>query len=415
MAEIPRGAQFIDLILPAGGAAALEGLQTRLDVMGASDWRVVFDDGTLEQSLAPSQPMRGAGDRVWVVRQAPWHPSEPVQAGASLAVELAIESGATLAAFGIYGTYAWGLILARKVSDLYGLILLDWLYNPQISDTGELLEEPPADGQATLLRKLDVFRELWVAERAQAFEQRLPPGALSDMEGYKVLALLSPEGGFDPRFWQSFALQMALPDVQQASGNLGDEAADQPVPEPEPEPEPQDEDPLAGLSPLARAQLEAERKAADKAREEAARPAPVEPEDAGGPGISWHEGPRGPVMFMPRERYDAALIRSLQGGSTAGLRGADRTDSQLFERWWRGGGAFVTEVPSFARLFLDNVPLHKQAFLDKAAEVDGKPTLRCHLPRVCRVRAVLDEGAAGRRIRVSSDLELAPEFLLNLA
>ena len=122
-------------------------------------------------------------------------------------------------------------------------------------------------------------------------------------------------------------------------------------------------------------------------------------------------------LWVPLERYDPGLVRSLREGSTSQLAGVEAPPGELFERWFRGGGAFVTQVPSFARLFVENVPLHRAKFDELASDDEGHACLDCHLPRVARVRAVVlaPEGDAKRRILVTSERDMNPAAVVALA
>ncbi len=84
MAQVPRGAPFIDLLAPAGTAAQVVELQTRLDLVTGGGWRVIADDGTFETSAVPSQPLRGKLDRVWLYRTTPMTQGEDFQETESL-------------------------------------------------------------------------------------------------------------------------------------------------------------------------------------------------------------------------------------------------------------------------------------------------------------------------------------------
>ncbi len=425
MPQLPRGVPFIDLLVPSADKEAVETLQTRLELAGGGGWRLLADDGTMETGSSPMGPLRGDSDRVWAYRTRPWTPGEPLQNGVSLAMELAVSLQAKLAAFGVHGTYAWGLVLAEDVRWLHGLVLLDWLYNPRLSEDGEILEQPdePQAAAARLPKKLAVFSELWTAQRSMRFAASLPQGAVQQVEGLLALPLLGPQGDFDPRYWQGFALQLAIQEVQahaQASAGAPENIAPQ---TPRPAPTPSVTPPAApaapaddGLTPLARALAAAEAKAAHVADGEP-EPEP-EPEPApDGAAVRWVAGDVGPVLVMPEERYDPGLLRDLRRGSVSDLPRAERPDGRTLETWLEAGAPFVTELPLFSRLFLENVPLHKGAFLAAATEDGGAHRLRCQLPRVAPVTAVLVPAAGGRKRRIlaTSDRDRSVAEILALA
>jgi hypothetical protein len=419
MVQLPRGVPFIDLLVPSADKEAIETLQTRLELAGGGDWRIVPDDGTMESSSSPMGPLRGQSDRVWAYRARPWTPGEPLQDGVSMAMELAVTLQASLAAFGVHGTYAWGLVLAEDVRWLHGLVLLDWLYNPRLSETGEILEhpdEPPAAAERHP-KKLAVFRDLWTPQRSMQFATALPPGAVQQVEGLLALPLLGQAGDFDPRYWQGFALQLAIAEVQaHAAGAPPKEAPDPvaqlaPAPAPPP-PAPEDD----GLTPLARALHAAEVKAARAAAgEEDAEPepAPVVQGDA----VRWVNAPSGPMLVIPPERYDASIVRALSRGSVSELPSVERPSGQTLEAWLEAGAPFLTEIPLFSRLFVENRPLYKKAFLEAATEESGVFFMRCQLPRVSPVVAVLVPAtdASKRRIVVCSDRTRGVAEILTLA
>lgn len=287
MAELSRGVPYIDILAPAGASAKAEELQTRLDLIGAAGWLVKTDDGTMERSAVPMQPLRGTTDRIQVYRQQPMMPGEPLSMGAQLAVEVALQLEAHVAALGVYGVYAWGLVAMEDPRWLHGLMLLDWIYNPRIDERGEIIEsDDPVVAEAAVPKKVLAFQELWTEERSAELSKKMPEGALQTVETHLVLSLLGPGGTFDPRFWQSIALQLGLEAVRSWAGTDGEapeeesdppgtkapsDPASQPmtppaVPAPEsaqkPAAPPTSDD---GLTPLARARLQAERKAAEAA------------------------------------------------------------------------------------------------------------------------------------------------------
>ncbi len=435
MAQLPRGVPFIDLLVPSADKDAIETLQTRLELAGGGGWRLLADDGTMETGPSPMGPLRGDSERVWAYRTRPWTPGEALQNGVSLAMELALSLQAKLAAFGVHGTYAWGLVLAEDVRWLHGLVLLDWLYNPRLSEDGEILEQPddPEAAAARLPRKLAVFSALWKPERSMQFATRLPPGAVQQVEGLLALPLLGPQGDFDPRYWQGLALQLAIAEVQAhsraADGEAGDPRPPRPGPASSRPPGPRPAPPAAapgppppapppddGLTPLARALREAEARAAQVADGE---PVPEpEPEPApDGAAVRWIDAPSGPLLVMPSERYDPGLLRDLRRGSLSDLPSAERPDGRTLEGWMEAGAHFLTELPLFSRLFLENRPLHRGAFLDAAAEESGVHRLRCQLPRVAAVTAVLvpAAGDSKRRILACSDRDRPLSELLAAA
>lgn len=416
MAQLPRGVPFIDLLVPQGTAAQVAELQTRLDLITGGDWRILADDGTFEESQLPSQPLRGNLDRIWVYRQAPLTPGEGFQTAASIAVELTLLSQARMAAVGVWGLFAWGFVLFEDLRWLHGLLLLDWLYNPRIDAQGEIIQEPdPAKDAETVTAKLAVFQALWTPEAAAQLNRALPPGALQAVETHQALSLLGPDGGFDPRYWQSVSMQLALPQVRAYAAQMGG-AAPAPAAAPPPEPEPvAPAEPDDGLTPLARAQRDAAERAARAA--EAGAEEQVEDEVIDGTPVSWVDAATGPVLFLPPDRYDPGLLRSLRSGELDGLARQERPGGESLDRWMSSGAPFVSEVPFLSRLFLHDKPLHKGAFTDAATEADGLQTLVCHLPRVSGVRAVWvpPEGDRKRRILVSSNADLSPSTIAKIA
>jgi hypothetical protein len=427
VAELPRGVPYIDILAPAGTAAKAEDIQTRLDLIGADGWLVKIDDGTMERSAVPMQPLRGTTDRIQIHRQQPLMPGEPLEMGAQLAIEMAVHTEAHVAALGVYGVYAWGLIAMEDARWLYGLMLLDWIYNPRLDARGEIIEsDDPALADAAVPKKVMAFAELWTPERAASLEAKLPEGALHVMETHRVLTLLGPGGTFDPRFWQSLALQLGLDAVRDWAG----------VREPGTETTPGEEDdgagptnpalapaagnspaaPVApaapddGLTPLARARLEAERRAVEQlaAGAEHAESDVLPDEAVEGGAVSWLETSRGVLLWIPQERFDPAWLRDLRRGSTSGLALSERPGGERFEGWLAGGAPFATELSSMAGLMAENVPLYRGAWDGAAVERDGFSTLICQLPRVSQVLGVFvpPEASSPRRILVSSDLEI---------
>jgi hypothetical protein len=427
MADLPAGTVFIDLLVPPGTSQRIQDLQTRLDLVGGGEWRVIADDGTMESSSLPLQPVRGTDERLWVCRTHPFTPTDNLQSAASMALELSGMCNARMAAVGVAGMYAWGFVLVDDFHSLYGLLLLDWLYNPRVSSKGEVVEDPePSEVEAEMQAKTAMFSQLWTTQGSQLLMSQLPPGVLQQVEGYQALSLLGPSGQFDPRLWQGLAMQLVLPMLQvTAAGGLPPAAPGSPsAPSPaapagvatEPSQAAVPEPPSDGLTPLARAQLEAgERLVAGESAEAPAEAPEATPID--GESLHWRDGEQGFVLWMPKERFDADLLRALQGGDFGRLQRAERPPSEQQERWIAGGGVFVTELPSFSRLFVDGVPLYRAAFEAASAEENGLAVLSCHLPRVCRVRAVVvaDDGPSGRRILVSSNPELAATEVVRLA
>jgi hypothetical protein len=409
MAQLPRGVPFIDLLVPQGTAVQVAELQTRLDLVTGGGWRILADDGTFEDSSLPSQPVRGKLDRIWVYRAQPLVQGDNLEMAASIAVELALLSQARLAAVGVWGLFAWSFVLFEDLRWLHGLLLLDWLYNPRLDARGEIVEEPnPADDAATVTAKLGAFQALWTPEAAVQLGRALPAGVVQPVETHHALSLLGPDGGFDPRYWQSLSMQLVLPQVRAW-------AAKAPGAPPAPPPKaPEPSLPDDGLTPLARAAQEA----AERARVAAEEGPGEEPEEAlAGAPVRWADGPRGPVLWLPPDRYEPGLLRQLRAGSLDGVGRSERPSGEVLERWMGAGTPFVTEVPFLSRLFLDDKPLHNAGFAAAAEAVDGLDTVVCHLPRVARVRAVIvpAEGAAARRILVASDPELGPAQIKAIA
>ncbi len=439
MPELPRGAVYIDLLVPEGTSSRVDDLQTRLDLVAAGDWRVLTDDGSMERSSQPMQPLRGSNERLWVVRSHPFTPTDNLQTAASLAVELAGMASPRLAAVGVSGLYSWGFVLVDDFHSLFGLLLLDWLYNPRLSAHGEVLEtEDPATIEAEFRAKGAAFGKLWRVEHSQQLMSQLPPGVLQPVESYQALSLLGPGGRFDPRLWQGLAMQLVLPGVKMLSSDAtsGSAAASQPPEASHPSAAPAQSSgaaaasippsesssggsraqtpPADGMTPLARAQLEAERRSA--AGEEAPPQPQVEELASLEGAVSWHETARGPLLFLSRERFDADLIRACQGGDFAGLQRSERPTGQQQELWSEAGSPFVAEVPSFSSLFLDGVPLHRGAFEAAAVKKGSYSVLSCQLQRVCRVQAVLDQNDSGdRRIIVCSETSISPSDVLRLS
>jgi len=423
---------YIDMLVPEGTSQHVEDLQTRLDLVAGGDWRVVSDDGTMERSAQPLQPLRGSQERIWVVRAHPFTPTDNLQVAASLAVELAGMSQASIAAVGVSGIFAWGFVLVDDFHSLFGLLLLDWLYNPRLGAGGDVLEtDDPATLETEMRAKAESFGQLWTVETSKLLMSQLPPGVLQPVESYQALSLLGPGGRFDPRLWQGLAMQLVLPVVQMFS--TGAAPAGQPSPSrAAPDPSLQPKSPVAaeqrppprapsatppvedGLTPLARAQLEADQRRV--AGEKAPPPAPVEELSAVSGVVYWRDSEEGPVLCFSRERFDADLIRACQGGDFEGLARSERPTGQQQELWQEAGSPFVAELPSFARLFLDGVPLHRSAFEAAAGEQGDYSVLSCQLQRVCRVQAVLvDQDSDSRRILVCSDDSISSSEVLRLS
>jgi len=410
MPNVPRGAPLVDLLVPVGTSGALSDVQTRLDLAGGAGWRLLADDGSMEVSMIPSMPLRGSLERVWAVRSAPLQQGEPLQEAVGIGMEVAMTTQAHLAAVGVYGVIGWGVVLFDEPKWLYGLTLLEWLYNPQLAADGSIIEEEPdqAASEANLRNKVRLFPRLFTAEATQRFVGRVPPGAIQEVETMQALSLLGPGGTFDPRYWQSFSMQMALAEVQAlaaaSGGAVGAAPGAQPGPPgpvpiaPQAPPPPPDD----GLTPLQRARRDAERKAADAAANPEPEPEPEPEEQPDGQAVRWVDGDP-PVLVVPVERLDASLLRDLQAGSHDGLARSERPPGALFERWMESGAHFVTEVPFLSRLFLDNAPLHKAAFLERSTDDGGLRWLDCHLPRVGRVRLVWVQQGDQRRLVLGSD------------
>ena len=427
------------MLVPAGTSQHVEDLQTRIDLVAGGDWRVFSDDGTMERSAQPMQPVRGSDDRIWVVRSHPFTPTDNLQAAASLAVELAGMSQARVAAVGVSGLFAWGFVLVDDFHSLFGLLLLDWLYNPRLGAGGDVLEtDDPAILEAEMRTKSSSFAQLWTAQTSRMLKSQLPPGVLQPVESYQALSLLGPGGRFDPRLWQGLAMQLVLPLVQMLSTKAG--PGEQPpspgsVPGPAPKsPAPQPPSPLGrmpspppagpppttgapaddGLTPLARAQREAERRRVEGDQNPA--PPPLEELSVVDGVVNWRDFEGGLVLCLSRERFDADLIRACQGGDFGGLARSERPTGEQQEFWQEAGSPFVAELPSFARLFLDGVPLHRSAF-EAAARAEGDHSvLSCQLQRVCRVQALLvDQGSDARRILVCSDDSIPSSEVLRLS
>ena len=444
MAELPRGVPYIEILAPAGTSAKVEDLQTRLDLIGAHGWIVRGDDGTMEHSAVPMQPLRGNLDRIQVYRQTPIAPGEPMNLGAQLTVELAMQTGAHLAGLGVYGVYAWGLLAIEDIRWLYGLMLLDWIYNPRLDERGELIEsDDPVVAESAVPKKVMAFAELWTPERSAQLASKLPEGAMQEVESHQVLSLLGPGGSFDPRFWQSVALQMGIDAVRSWAAEKfgtaveGAEPVGQPKGASAPPSPPSSSSAMSpgagaggtgvpaadlasvkvtppdGLTPLQRARLEAERRTAEAAERGAEEVEEVEEEIEGG-AVQWLDTSIGPVLWFPSERFDAALVRDLRTGSTDGLGRSERPSGEVLERWMENGAAFATEVSSMARLMLDNVPVYRAVWDEKSEGFEGFSSLLCQLPRVSQVRAFLvpEREDRRRRILVCSDLSLTGDELL---
>lgn len=441
MPNVPRGAPMVDLLVPVGTSGALPAVQTRLELSGGAGWRLLADDGTMEVSMIPSMPLRGNLERVWAVRSAPLRQGEPLQEAVGMGMEVALTCQAHLAAVGVYGVIGWGVVLFDEPKWLYGLTLLEWLYNPRLAADGTLIEEEPdaAAAEANLRIKIRLFPRLFTSEAVHRFVGRVPEGAIQPVESMQALSLLGPGGGFDPRYWQSFSMQMALAEVQAlaaqqeaAAGQLpggqpgpgtahpmGGQSSPSmrpaslgpasrgPAPAPAPVAPPPPDD---GLTPLQRARRDAERKAAEVAANPEPEPVPeaAQADLPDGESVRWIDGER-PVLVVPVDRLDASELRELQNGSHEALARSERPSGELFERWMESGRHFVTEVPFLSRLFLDNAPLHKQAFLERATEEGSLRWLDCHLPRVARVRAVWVPEGEGRTLAVGSDRDASAQ------
>ena len=430
MPDVPRGAPLVDLLVPQGTSKALPDVQTRLELAGGAGWRLLADDGTMETSMIPSMPLRGSLERVWAVRQMPLMQGEPLQEAVGIGLEVAITCQAHLAAVGVYGVIGWGVVLFDEPKWLYGLTLLEWLYNPRLAPDGTLIQEEPdaAAAEANLRAKVRLFPQLFTEEATSRFVGRIPPGAVQAVESMQALTLLGPGGGFDPRYWQSFAVQMATAEVQAlaakkavAAGpppgsNLAAPAppaqpsglAPAPAASPPVAPEPDD-----GLTPLQRARRAAERKAAEAAANpEPEAQEPAEDEAPDGQPVRWVDGDR-PLLVIPQERLDAAMVREVQGGSLEPLARSERPTGSLFERWMESGTHFVTSVPFLSRLFLDNAPLHEAAFAERAARQGELEWLDCHLPRVGRVRAIRSVSGDNNTIVLGSDRDATASTIVD--
>ena len=447
MVELPQGVVYIDMLVPEGTSQRVEDLQTRLNLVAAGDWRVLADDGSMERSAQPMQPMRGGDERLWVVRAHPFVPSDNLQEAASVAVELAGMCQARLAAVGVCGLFSWGFVLVDDFHSLFGLLLLDWLYNPRLDASGQVLEtDDPATIDAEFQAKGLAFGKLWTSRNSQLLMSQLPPGVLQPVESFQALSLLGPGGRFDPRMWQGLAMQLVLPVLQLSATGPGAAPSAQPgiaTPAPVPPHSPASSPvfgapsrhqmpaaptaaaagatsagssvpPDDGLTPLARAQREADQR---QAAGEAAAPSPSLDELVELAGeVRWCESEQGPLLYLSRDRFDADLIRACQGGDFGGLQRSERPDGQRQELWLAAGSPFVAELPSFSRLFLEGVPLHRRAF-EAAAAPDGElAVLWCQLQRVCRVQAVLvDQHSQDRRILVCSAPSLSAATVLQLS
>lgn len=442
MASLPPSVPYIDLLMPPGAGPVVEQLQTRLELMGAGAWRTYPSDATLEQ-MAPLQPLEPGCERMALGRLQQWNPREPMDIGAQLAVELALSTQARMTALSVSGTFAWAMVVAEDARWIHGLLLMDWLYNPRISSKGEAFEgTAPEALKAELAEKLRVFRQIWTPERSAAFAKKLPAGALQEIEGYVALMLLSPQGTFDPRYWQSFALQVAVKEVRDlhaqspkegvpspaaqavpgaaaagpAEGGAPSRAAAPRVPSAAAAPSKGDAGAGDGLSALARAQVEAERRAKESAGQPEQAPPSVVDEN-GGPGVRWSELAGSPMLWVPEGRLEASDLRELRGGDHALLRRSERPEGDVWERWIGGGAAFATEVPVLSRLFVDGVPVHRGSWEAMAQHIGGFSVAECQLPRVAPVRVVVvpAEGDRPRRVLATSVLDLSPTALVRLA
>lgn len=418
MTDLPRGVPFIDLLVPAGTAAKVQDLQTRLDLVGGDLWRVRADDGTMEDSVVPMRPVRGAEDRIQVFRSQPLMPGEGLEGAAALAVEIIQLVQPRLLAVGVYGVYAWGMVLMEDIRWLHGLVLLDWLYNPRLDDRGEVVPEDDETPPARMLQaKLQVFDQLWTPTRSAMLAQRLPQGALQQVEGYLALTLLGPGGVFDPRYWQGFSMQVAMAEVRAwaaappTGGRPLEPATPAPPPKPSAPPPPDD-----GLTPLARAQREVERRAAVEG-DQPQEPEPILESEGGGPAMRWVSGTGGQLLVIPAERFEPRLLKKLRESGTEGLDRSERPSPEAMADWRRSGAHFVTEVPFLSRLFLDGRPLHRAAFEAASVDQDGLATLECHLPRVSRVRAIRvpPAGDGSSRILVCTDPAVPAREMVSIA
>ena len=76
----------------------------------------------------------------------------------------------------------------------------------------------------------------------------------------------------------------------------------------------------------------------------------------------------------------------------------------------------MAELPSFSRLFLDGVPLHRSSFEAAASTAGDFAVLSCQLQRVCPVQAVVvEQDGTSRRILVSSDRSMSAPEVVRLA
>jgi hypothetical protein len=442
MPDVPKGVPYLDLLVPPGTGIHAQELETRIALMNLGSWRVLADDGTMERTT-PLQPLRGDLDRVQVVRSQQLFPGEPLEVAANLLVEMALTCGAQLAALGVGGTYAWGMVVAEDPRWLHGLVLLDWLHNPRVSSTGELIEDqqavPGPAATAELQAKLAVFRRLWTPERSLAFARRLPQGALQQVEHLLALSVLGPNLSFDPRYWQGLALQLAVTEVRSLAAEATTAGPTPPAPgrgsAPPPGPgagrsptSPPAAPPAAGRaaasattaapapagpSALARAHADAERRRQDGSS--APAPAVVEV-PVSGPMVRWERVEGRLFLVAPEGRLDTAAIRALREGNLDALTRAERPDAEAIEQWTSEGAHFATEVPVLSRLFVDGAPMHRGRWDELSRVTDLGTTVECQLPRVSPVLALLVPEAEGRprRILITSDLGLAPRVLPRL-
>lgn len=421
MSELPAGVPFIDLLVPPGTKAKAQDLQTHLDLVGGGLWRVRVDDGTMEDSIVPMQPIRGTMERIQVYRRGTFMGGETMDEAAALAVDTAKLVSPALVAVGVYGVYAWAMVLVEDVRWLHGLVLLDWLYNPRLDERGGMVPEDDESPPDDLLRaKLAVFRQIWTPARSAAFARRLGQGALQPIDDLQALTLLGPDGGFDPRYWQQLAMQVAISEVRALAAQSKDAGprpassapsgpgAIPPAPKAPAAPPP----PADGLSPLARAMKEAEERAASPAPQRS-EPPPEPP--AQGPEARWARGPQGLLLVVPSDGLDARTLKKLRESGTEGLTRREQPSAEDLQAWRDAGAHFVVELPSLSRLFLDGRPLDGPTFEAAAVRLGPLSTLECHLPRVARVLALLVPADPRPRILACSDPTLSPAAILAAA
>jgi hypothetical protein len=404
MPSLPQGSPYLDVLAPPGSAALARELETKLQLAGLTGWRVVVDDGTMERSPIPLGPLREGYDRIWVGRTAPSRQGNPLEEAVTLAVEFALALQAPLVSVGVFGTLGTGFVLFDDPRMLYGLALLEWLYNPRLGTAGDVLQQEPADPEAQLGEKAARFPRLFTAAAASRARTRLPAQAIQQVETHFALSLLTPDGMFDPRMWQSLALRLVLPEVQALAGQpaaLGAPGGPAPKTAPKPPEPPKPAAPSDGLSPLARARLEAERRA--RSGEAPVAPPPKVEADVAGPGLRWTRSASGPLLVVPAERLDGSMLDALRAGNLDGLPGRDQPDSAMLDGWLAAGAPFVSEVPFLSRLFVDNRPAGPGDLDGIAPDAGGVRALDVLLPRIARVRAFVAPRPDGkRRIAVAS-------------